>query len=143
MLYCIFHYLCHVNSVNKKTNKYLLPICFALTAVVGMGLGYIMNVENRTTKSGRTIFSILSTGSKMDEVLELIKDKYVEDIGLDSIEEVAVNEAVLQLDPHSNYIPAKELQAVNEPLEGNFEGIGVEFYLLKDTIYIVSAFIKL
>jgi carboxyl-terminal processing protease len=58
---------------------------------------------------------------------------------MDELEEKTINEMLTNLDPHSVYIPAKDLQQANEQLEGNFEGIGVEFNILNDTIMVVSA----
>lgn len=71
-------------------------------------------------------------------MLNLIKQAYVDTVNFDSLEEETLNALLNKLDPHSVYIPAKDLQMANEQLEGNFEGIGVEFSILNDTIMVVS-----
>ena len=65
--------------------------------------------------------------------------EYVDTLNRDSLTDVTIETLLGNLDPHSAYIPASDLQATNEPLNGNFEGIGVEFNLLRDTIYVVTA----
>ncbi len=76
--------------------------------------------------------------NKFTEILNLIQQAYVDTVNVDSLEEETLNALLNKLDPHSVYIPAKDLQMANEQLEGNFEGIGVEFSILNDTIMVVS-----
>jgi carboxyl-terminal processing protease len=59
-------------------------------------------------------------------------------VSMDSLTEETITKLLQSLDPHSSYIPAKELQAMNEPLEGKFEGIGVEFNIIDDTIVVIA-----
>ncbi len=79
-----------------------------------------------------------STNNKLSDLLYLIDNAYVDSIDMDSITDVSMATLVTQLDPHSAYIPAKDIEAVNEQLEGSFSGIGVQFNLQNDTIYIVD-----
>lgn len=76
--------------------------------------------------------------TRFDELMEVIKRNYVDTIQINQIETNAVGHLLNSLDPHSVYISKEDLQAANEPLEGNFSGIGIEFFIVKDTITVVS-----
>lgn len=83
--------------------------------------------------------NITNTGSdKLGRVITILKNKYVDTINVPQLEESAIGGMLEKLDPHSVYIPARELQEVNEQLQGNFYGIGVEFNILHDTITILN-----
>jgi carboxyl-terminal processing protease len=75
---------------------------------------------------------------KFDDVLALIETKYVDVPDYDKLVEEAIIGMVKELDPHSEYMTAEEYERMNEPLAGNFEGIGVQFNIIKDTIAVVS-----
>lgn len=79
-----------------------------------------------------------STSEKFNTLLYYIENMYVDSVDLDGLVESAVVGMLEELDPHSVYISAEELQAANEPLNGSFEGIGIQFNILKDTIYVVT-----
>ena len=70
--------------------------------------------------------------------MQLIHNNYVDKINTDSIEELVIPEILEKLDPHSVYIPAKDMKAVSEPLLGNFDGIGIQFNIQNDTILIIN-----
>lgn len=76
---------------------------------------------------------------KFDDVLNLIETKYVEHPKFEMLIDEAIVAMVKELDPHSEYMTAEEYEKMNEPLTGNFEGIGVQFNILKDTIAVVSS----
>lgn len=78
---------------------------------------------------------------KLAEILNLLDQTYVDSIDTKAIESETYNQLLTQLDPHSVYIDAGDVAKANEPLEGNFEGIGVEFTLYNDTIMVVSAIV--
>jgi carboxyl-terminal processing protease len=88
---------------------------------------------------GRQAASIQSGENKISEILNLIKQSYVDTVNIEEVEKKSIEDLLSNLDPHSVYIPAADLKMANEQLEGNFEGIGVEFNILHDTIMIVSA----
>jgi carboxyl-terminal processing protease len=71
--------------------------------------------------------------------MNYINQEYVDTVNQKSLVESTIEDILHNLDPHSAYIPAEDLQAVNEPLEGNFDGIGIEFHIQEDTIMVVSA----
>ncbi|NOZ48300.1 MAG: S41 family peptidase [Chlorobi bacterium] len=75
---------------------------------------------------------------KFTRVLSLINTFYVDTVNQESLVEEAITAMLKDLDPHSVYIPEKELKEMNEPLEGAFEGIGIQFNILNDTLYVVS-----
>lgn len=79
-----------------------------------------------------------SRRTSIQEVMDLIRLNYVDPIATDSLSEDAIQAVLTHLDPHSVYIPSKYLQQVNEDLQGNFEGIGVEFQIIKDTVHVIS-----
>lgn len=75
---------------------------------------------------------------KLDALLTVINYAYVDEVNNEKMVEDAIVAVLKELDPHSVYIPEKELKKMNEPLEGNFEGIGIQFNILRDTITVVS-----
>jgi carboxyl-terminal processing protease len=119
--------------MSSKKLQIWLPALFSLVMVLGMFIGY-----NLREHSGNVSF--LNSGKKnsVQEVLDLIRSKYVDPIKVDSIGEIAIEELLTHLDPHTLYIPPVHLKEVNEDLMGNFQGIGVEFQLFDDTINIIN-----
>ncbi len=119
---------------SKKLQAWL-PLLFAVVLVGGMAIGY----QLKGNTSGTSAFFINNASSStVSEILKLISTKYVDNVGTDSLKEEAINEMLAHLDPHSVYIPPQDLQSVNEDLQGNFEGIGVEFQIFSDTVNVVS-----
>ena len=120
-------------------NKYKiwLPIVFAALLALGIYIGMRMNEPYRHSNS---LFSF-RTGqfNKINDVINYINMEYVDTVNQKKLVESTIDDILHQLDPHSAYIPADELQASNEPLEGNFDGIGVEFHVENDTIMVVTA----
>ncbi|MFN3529821.1 MAG: S41 family peptidase [Bacteroidia bacterium] len=112
-----------------------LPLLFALVMALGM---YIGNKMQTVSTPGNRIV-LRNSGGKLDQVLRLIQNRYVDSLDADELSDKALNELLQQLDPYSSFISAKQYEAVNQPLEGNFEGIGIEFFKLNDTILVVSA----
>ncbi len=107
---------------------------FSLVMIVGMIIGFRLR-EN--TSSGNSMFR-LTKRTPLQEVLDLINMKYVDKVNTDTLGNEAIDAMLGHLDPHSVYIPASILQEVNEDLEGNFEGIGVEFQIISDTVHVVN-----
>lgn len=79
--------------------------------------------------------------NKTQELQNIIFNEYVDSINIDSITELTIEKMLQSLDPHSTYIPLKEINAVSENMQGSFEGIGVEFEIQKDTIVVVAPII--
>lgn len=119
-------------NMGSKKLQVWLPVLFAVVMVIGMAIGY--QLKDKTL--GNRFFN-LNRRTSLQELLELVKAKYVDKISADSINQVAANELLSHLDPHSVYIPADHLKEVNEELMGNFQGIGVEFQMLDDTVNVM------
>ena len=75
---------------------------------------------------------------KIGRTFSLIDAFYVDTVDLDKITEKAIVEILKNLDPHSTYISAKDVKEMNEPLTGNFEGIGIQFNILRDSIIVIE-----
>ncbi|MBL8011465.1 MAG: S41 family peptidase [Flavobacteriales bacterium] len=80
-----------------------------------------------------------SPASKLEALLYHIDRMYVDSVDQEKLVEEAIVSMLEELDPHSIYIPKEELEEVNEPLKGNFEGVGIQFNIVRDTIYVVDA----
>lgn len=117
---------------NKRLHVWL-PLLFSVIMVIGMVVGYKLR-ENSGVKN----FFTISNKSSMQEVLDLIRLRYVDDVPVDSIGNNAINNLLHQLDPHSVFIPASEIEYVNDDLRGNFSGIGVEFQIFYDTVNVLN-----
>ncbi len=129
-----------VNQSEKGPGKIsiFLPLLLSVFLVGGMLIGFKLK-SNKSSSIGESISIISATEpGRLEELIRYIEARYVDDIDRDEMTESAINTLLKQLDPHSNYISSKDLKEVNEQLEGNFEGIGIEFMLLEDTILVVS-----
>ena len=83
--------------------------------------------------------NIRSRNDKLNSILNIIESNYVDSVNRNDLVETAIPAILKKLDPHSVYIPAKDLARANEPLQGNFDGIGISFNMLTDTILVISA----
>ena len=117
--------------MNKKTFIWL-PIIIAVAMVAGL---YIGRYYHQASMIGPGFFS---THSKIESLLDIINSQYVDTVDSKQLVEDVMPKIIGELDPHSAYIPAKDLESVNEELEGSFGGIGVQFSILNDTITVVS-----
>jgi carboxyl-terminal processing protease len=120
---------------NKRPYIYL-PIYFSLTLIVGIFLGTYL-IPSFSSKSG--LFSFGSKHyDKLNDVLNYIENDYVDTISRKSLTEKAINGVLQSLDPHSAYISADEFNDANDPLMGNFDGIGVQFRVIRDSITVIN-----
>ena len=120
---------------NYKRILLFLPIILAVVLAGGIFIGKQMapvGLVDLSAKRGLDVFS------KLNQVMRYIEEDYVDTVNLEKISESAIKELLQSLDPHSYYIPVEDYNAVNDPLEGNFDGIGVEFRITDDTIMIVN-----
>ena len=124
---------------NHKNSSPFLPLFFALVLVVGIFIGIRLNRNSQQNQLLQMFSNEHGNQNKLDELLNYVLREYVDTLNRDSLTDKTIETLLGNLDPHSAYIPAADLQATNEPLNGNFEGIGVEFNLLRDTIYVVTA----
>jgi carboxyl-terminal processing protease len=119
-----------------KRSQAWLPLVFALLLILGMITGYKLRERMPFTQG----FFSSSQRSSIQETLDLIRLNYVDPVSTDTLAEDAIEAMLSHLDPHSVYIPARYVQEVNEDLQGNFEGIGVEFQIINDTVHVVNVF---
>lgn len=121
-------------------SKYLwTPLLMAISAVVGVYLGKLAGRTDLSLTTFPSQDKISNIGSgKMQTILNLIETQYVDTIGTDSLVEDIIPRVLEKLDPHSVYIPAKDLDRVNDDLKSGFGGIGVMFSINDDTVSVVS-----
>ena len=119
---------------NSKSSKVLLPLIIAVSICIGIVVGNFF-----ATRSFKFPVST-SKGSfnKINALLDIIDRHYVDTVDMHALKEDAIPSILAQLDPHSVYIPASDVERVNEDLEGSFSGIGVQFDIQNDTVMIVA-----
>lgn len=117
-----------------KNTKYQIRLPIIL--FIGIAAGILIGAT--FTDSSPVQNDVNSSLQKFKEVLTLIDRNYVDEVNTDELVEDAIGHMLTKLDPHSAYISAEERVRANEELQGNFEGIGVEFNIFKDTIVVVS-----
>ncbi len=117
---------------NKKI-KVWLPLLFSIIMVAGMVIGYKLREE-----SGIKNFFTINNKTSFQEVIDLIRLRYVDDVAIDSLGNGAIDNLLHHLDPHSVFIPASDLTYINDDLRGNFSGIGIEFQMFYDTVNVLN-----
>jgi len=111
-----------------KKSTILIPLIIALSIVIGILIG-----------SGFTNDKFISNHDrKLNTILNLVSDGYVDTVNVNNIIEQTIPQLLSNLDPHTTYIPAKDLTAVNDELDGSFSGIGISFFIMNDTVRIVE-----
>jgi len=124
-----------IENPPNKNPKNFQPLFFAIAIVIGILLGIKLSSNQPNSK----LFSGTNNGGKINELLNYIEQNYVDTISKNGLIEKTISSLLENLDPHSAYIPASELAQTNEMLQGNFDGIGIEFNILNDTIFVVAA----
>lgn len=124
------------NEEKPESNPFM-PLYFAVVLVIGIAAGYWLSFNSVDAGAGGKRKSGNSY-SKITSLLEYIKLDYVDTINEKQLVEKTVTSMLQSLDPHSSYIPAADFAQVNETLEGNFEGIGIEFNIINDTIRVIA-----
>ena len=117
---------------NSKTRY--IPIIIAVSIIAGIFIGTFY--ANRFSEHTPGMGGIQPGTNKLNGLLRIINDQYVDTVNMAALVEDAMPQILNELDPHSSYIPAKDLQAVNDDLRGSFSGIGVQFTIQQDTIHI-------
>jgi carboxyl-terminal processing protease len=123
----------YLRRMNNKKVQVWLPLLLSITMIAGMYLGYFM----RDNMPGKNFFYV-EKRRPMQEIMDLIQNKYVDEVKADSLADTAIQAMLTKLDPHSVFIPAENLQGINEDLAGKFYGIGVEFNIFNDTLNITN-----
>lgn len=101
-------------------------------------LGFLLPMGAFAQKVGYDNGDTIPGAKRLNQVFQMIDENYVDTPDMDSLSEVAISAMLKDLDPHSLYIPARDVQKANEGLQGNFEGVGVSFQIVKDTIRIAD-----
>ena len=116
---------------HNRTNRYM-PILMAASVVIGIAIGTFYTNHF----SGNRLNIINSGSNRLNNLLHIIDDQYVDNVNIDSLVEKAIPQILAELDPHSVYISAKDVQAANDDLKGSFSGAGIEFTIREDTIHV-------
>ncbi len=114
--------------IDRRRYMLWLPLTAAIFLTIGLWTGRWLN-DNGQENAAR---------HKLAEVFGIIGDNYVDEVSMDSLVELTIPELLQNLDPHSVYIPADKRVAANRDLEGSFYGIGIQFQMVNDTLYIVE-----
>ena len=117
---------------SQENQRFVLPILLSITLILGLIIGNKLstNRNNGSIDSDRV--------QKITDILDVLNERYVDTIDKDKIFEEMLSEMLHKLDPHSNYIPAKEMQAVAESIDGKFGGVGIRFQIIRDTVCITN-----
>lgn len=115
----------------KSLQAILIPICALLIFALGILIG-----RNRAIDTAG-----IEADDKLSRALQLIKEQYVDTVNEDRLMDMALTSLFKSLDPHSEYIPASDLQSVNEDLEGSFSGVGISFQIVADTVTVIDAIV--
>ena len=125
--------------MKPNVKKYLFPTIAVVALLVGFLIGNAVsnkvNAQRFFIQNGQ-IYQ--APASKVDQLLQLMESAYVDELNMDSITDEVMQELVQKLDPHSAYIPKKDLEMVNSELSASFSGIGVQFNIQNDTVRIVA-----
>ena len=115
----------------NKSNRYM-PLLLALCVIVGILIGTFY----ANHFSGNRLNIINSGSNRLNNLLHVIDDQYVDSVNMNDLVEKAIPQILAELDPHSVYISAKDVQTATDDLKGSFSGVGIEFVIRKDTIHI-------
>ncbi|MGE0018470.1 MAG: S41 family peptidase [Draconibacterium sp.] len=118
----------------NKATKILVPLIIAVSVSAGIIIGNLL-----TRNSNQGVVSIgLGESNKLASILKLIEQGYVDSVNIGEITEKTIPEILKNLDPHTTYIPARDMQEVEEEMTGKFSGIGVQFSIMEDTVRVVE-----
>jgi carboxyl-terminal processing protease len=123
-------YMREDSPIQNSPTQIRMPLIIALTLAGGIFLG--------ATMFGRTSQKANDGVQKIKEILSYIEQSYVDTVNTETLVNYSIDKLLEKLDPHSAYIPAKDVVLANSQLEGDFEGIGVEFNIFHDTIHVVA-----
>lgn len=121
-----------MNDKHSRLQSYL-PILLVLFLVSGILIGSRLNLLNPNSFKKRG-----EDSQKMDEILSYIMDNYVDTLNRNKLNTAAIEGMVASLDPHSAYIPNEDFHEATDPLKGNFEGVGIQFRIVNDSIAVIQ-----
>jgi carboxyl-terminal processing protease len=119
--------------MNNNSNRYILPFIGSVLIVVGILIGFVLSKPGSglSTSSGKY-------EQKLADVIQILEQEYVDTVNKEELFEETISDMLHRLDPHSNYIPARDLKRMSESIEGKFGGVGVRFTILNDTLNITN-----
>lgn len=118
--------------MNTNKNNRFMPLVLALCVIAGIVIGTFY----ANHFSGNRLSIINQGGNRINSLLNIINDQYVDDVNIDSLVDEAIPQILSNLDPHSVYISAEDVQMTNDELAGSFSGVGIEFVIRNDTIQV-------
>ncbi len=125
-------------NTEQTSNKFWLPLAFAFVLILGILLGIKLQKEVPVVPEQEGDSQVAIKPGKIEELLRYIEARYVDEVDRDELIQKAIDNLLKELDPHSTYIPSDQLKRINEQLDGNFEGIGIEFLIVEDTIVVIK-----
>lgn len=124
-----------MDQPNNNNLRIWTPLLFAIILIAGMVIGFKLRDSLR---GKRDIQTVIYRSDRLEQLIDLINEKYVDTVNTNSIYSDAVAGILSHLDPHTVYISADDVNTVNESLGGGFFGIGVEFVIVRDTIQVTA-----
>lgn len=118
---------------NQKSTSYWIPIVMAVCLAMGLFLGNVLAPKAIAGSSSNDAQS-----QKIQDIIDVLDNSYVDSVNYDELFETTISDMLHKLDPHSNYIPARDLKAINESIEGRFGGVGIRFFIIRDTVCVTN-----
>ena len=122
-------------KLNYKINKYIIGLPFVVAVAISSGILIGATLFNNSQQKKELDASL----NKFREVIGILENDYVDTLDPEKVTEFAISKILERLDPHSNYIPLSDLELSKASLESDFEGVGVEFLIVNDTVQVISA----
>lgn len=116
-----------------QIQKKFIPLIIGVAIAIGIFIGGKLSFRDSSDR----LFTSNSKKDKLNRLIDYIDYEYVDEVNTDSIVDVTVNSILENLDPHSVYIPKKDLQSVTENMKGDFVGIGISFYTYRDSVTVI------
>ena len=120
--------------MSTKNSSRFTPVIIAISVVIGILIGTFYAKHF----AGNRLGIINGSSNKLNALLRIVDDQYVDTVNMADLVEKAMPQILAELDPHSTYIPAQNLEEVTSELEGSFSGIGIQFTIQDDTIHVNS-----
>lgn len=117
----------------NNTKNILLPIVAGIALVIGILMGINLSTKNTVNPRFNS-----SQSEKLLDIFNILEHKYVDSIDKEDLLESTISEMLHRLDPHSNYIPARDLKRMSESIQGQFGGVGVRFAIIRDTLNVTN-----
>jgi carboxyl-terminal processing protease len=119
--------------------KVFLPFIFAIVLALGILLGLNLNFNKTSPGTEKKFFTIgFDRYDKLSDIINYVMESYVDSLDRDEVTQEAIITLLSNLDPHSSYIPASAFREMNDPLMGGFDGIGIEFNMITDTVVVIN-----